>query len=136
MNQEPGNRERKPRRLQAALVLGTLAVVGTLGTAAIYKKAETDAKRRADQEIVRRNVPCELTGEATATSGGAGFALKAQCPEGTAHVPPTLSLWTRMIDAVPSEKRKVHCVVRKDGSFTDCRKTDELASREERARGR
>jgi len=112
-------------RLRAALVLGGLAAFGAVGTAAIYKKAEDDTARRANAEIVQKNVPCELTGEAVPASGRAGFALKARCPDGgTAYVRPTLSLWTRLIEATPSENKTVACIGRRNGSYTDCRKPD------------
>ena len=118
------------RWVWAALVLGSLAAGGAIGTAAIYKKAEQDTKARVGAEIVRTGVFCELTGEAAPASGGAGFVLKAQCADGSVtFVPPTLSLWTRVIESVPSEKKTVTCVVRRNGNRTDCRKPAEFAER-------
>jgi len=129
---------RKRRRWQAALVLGSLALFGSLGTIAIYKKAETDTRRQAIEEVQSNGLPCELTSEANPVSGGAGFVLIARCPNGPAPVQPTLSLWTQLIDALPSKKRVVvlRCGARKNGDLTDCRKTNELATRDEEEQGK
>ena len=136
---EPMDREAQSDSIQpngrrpwgwAAGVLGSLAVSGALATAAIYKKAEQDTKARAGEEIVRTGMYCELTGEAAPASGGAGFVLKAECADGSVtFVSPALSLWTRVIEAAPSDKKTVTCVIRRNGNRTDCREPAEFAER-------
>jgi hypothetical protein len=123
--------DRKRRWLQAAVVLGGLASLSAVGFLT-HKNVEEDTSRRANTKLVRSGIPCELTGEATPVSDGAGFVLVGQCPGGRATVRPTLSLWMQLIEALPSEKRVVilKCGVHGNGSYTDCRKTNEFASRE------
>ena len=117
---------------QAAFVLLGIALIGGVGVNAIYKNAESDSKKRAGAQIVSTGIPCELTSAAAPQTGGAGFVLKAQCPDGVAHVLPSLSLWIRLLEALPREQRIVKCAVRKDGKYTDCSKPEELASRDDR----
>ena len=123
--------DQKRRWLQAAIVLVGLASISAVGLV-IHNKVEEDTGRRANTKVVRSGIPCELTGEATPVSHGAGFVLIGQCPGGTAPVQPTLSLWMQLIEALPSDKRVVvvKCGVRGNGSYTDCRKTNDFASRD------
>ena len=78
--------------LQAAVFLVGLASISAIGLV-IHNKVEEDTGRRGGTNVVRSGIPCELTGEATPVSDGAGFVLIGQCPGGTASVRPTLSLW-------------------------------------------
>jgi hypothetical protein len=98
--------DQKRRWLQAAVVLVGLALITVVGLI-IRNKVEEDTSRRAGTKVVRGGIPCELTGEATPVSHGAGFVLIGQCPGGTARVQPTLSLWMQLIEALPTEKRVV-----------------------------
>jgi hypothetical protein len=120
-----------PRRswVAAWVVLGGLAAAATAGYAAKQHRAQG-----VHAKAERTSIPCELTGEAKPSSHGAGFVLTGQCPGGAASIQPTLSLWMHLIETLPREDRVVivKCGVRDNGSYTDCRKTNELASNSER----
>jgi hypothetical protein len=109
----------------ALVAIGVLSVVtwGALYSSAMLKSDKTKP------ETLRIGVHCDLTTTAVPNKQGAGFVLKASCPQGMANVTPSLSLWLALIEALPSEKRLVQCTVRGDGSYGNCRKTEEFASR-------
>jgi hypothetical protein len=109
----------------ALVAIGVLSVVtwGALYSSAMLKSDKTKP------ETLRIGVHCDLTTTAVPNKQGAGFVLKASCPQGMANVTPSLSLWLALIEALPSEKRLVQCSVRGDGSYANCRKTEEFASR-------
>jgi hypothetical protein len=124
-----------PRRswVAAWLVLGGLTAAATAGYV-IEHAAKQNNIPNAHGKAERASIPCELTGEAKPSSHGAGFVLTGQCPGGAASIQPTLSLWMQLIETLPREDRVVivKCGVRDNGSYTDCRKTNELASNSER----
>jgi len=123
----------KRRWVSAWLVLGGLTAAVTAGYAIEHAAKQTPTEG-AHSKVVRTGIPCELTGEAKPVSQGAGFVLTGQCPGGAASIQPTLSLWMQLIEALPREDRvvTVKCGVRDNGSYTDCRKTSELAGNSER----
>jgi hypothetical protein len=124
-----------PRRtwVTAWMVLGGLAAAATAGYG-IEHAAKQHQPQGAHGKTERASIPCELTGEAKPSSHGAGFVLTGQCPGGAASIQPTLSLWMQLIETLPREDRVVivKCGVRDNGSYTDCRKTNEFASNSER----
>ena len=124
--------DRTPSWRSAFVVLGGLAIAATAGFA-IQQNLRPDVGGRAHTETTRTVIPCELTGEARPVSHGAGFVLTGQCPGGEAAIKPSLSLWTQLIEALPREGRVVivRCDVRGNGSYTDCRKTNEAATNSE-----
>jgi hypothetical protein len=113
---------------RAALVaIGVLSVV-SWGAHTLYSSAMLKGDK-TKPETLRIGVHCDLTTTAAPDKQGAGFVLKASCPQGMANVTPSLSLWLALIEALPSEKRLVQCTVRGDGSYANCRRTEQFASR-------
>ena len=123
----PFSEHRKRRAGIVALIAGLLTVA-VIGAVAVLNTGDDHDKVPRSNGIVTGF--CTLTSEASPTKGGAGFALKAQCPTGTMRVQPTLSLWMQLIEALTEDKRLVSCTVRGKGELADCRKTDQVANRE------
>ena len=111
--------------------VGVLLVVA-LSVHTLYRMAQGQSEKKANAEIVRTGIRCDLTDIAMPNAERGGFVLKANCPQGTADVAPSMSLWVRLIEALPSDQRVVKCAVRRDGKYTDCKRTDEFARRGDR----